>query len=181
MSAVITKARRIASNAHAGQFDRQGVPYIEHPLRVSRIVSGFFFDEDPLLESAQTTAILHDVIEDGSVSAGDLVSKGIAPLVVDDVVRLTKTPAQSRESYLEQITHSRIALAVKIADIADNTDPERWIVLEEEVKEQYLAKYGYYVCYLLDRAKYDYCGAAIQDHPLARMLQKRLAEFRFAV
>ena len=56
--ASIEKALQIAARAHEGQKDKDGQPYILHPLRVMNAV------ED---EPAKVVAVLHDVIEVGHV------------------------------------------------------------------------------------------------------------------
>ena len=61
--ASIEKALQIAARAHEGQKDKDGQPYILHPLRVMNAV------ED---EPVKVVAVLHDVIEDTSVTADDL-------------------------------------------------------------------------------------------------------------
>ena len=53
--ASIEKALQIAARAHEGQKDKDGQPYILHPLRVMNAVEG---------EPAKVVAVLHDVIED---------------------------------------------------------------------------------------------------------------------
>lgn len=69
-------ARQIATTAHAGQTDKAGRPYIDHPRRVaSRLVD--------LQE--QAAAWLHDVIEDTGVTAVDLLKAGIDDAVVQAV------------------------------------------------------------------------------------------------
>ncbi len=57
--ASIEKALQIAAQAHEGQKDKDGQPYILHPLRVMNAV------ED---KTAKIVAVLHDVIEDTSVT-----------------------------------------------------------------------------------------------------------------
>ena len=55
----LEKAIEIASLAHAGVLDKQGQPYILHPLRVMLNVRGLV---------AQVVAVLHDVVEDTDVT-----------------------------------------------------------------------------------------------------------------
>ncbi len=62
--ATIEKALTIAAEAHAGQRDKDGQPYILHPLRVMGSVEG---------DAAKMVAILHDVIEDTAVTREDLI------------------------------------------------------------------------------------------------------------
>lgn len=55
----------IATNAHAGQFDRGGAPYILHPLKVMHYLKS---DDEELM----CMALGHDVIEDTPVTYKDL-------------------------------------------------------------------------------------------------------------
>lgn len=67
MNELLEKALRIAVEAHAGQMDKAGKPYIFHPLRVC---CQCFTDEEKIV------AFLHDTIEDIEVTAEDLHSEG---------------------------------------------------------------------------------------------------------
>jgi GTP diphosphokinase / guanosine-3',5'-bis(diphosphate) 3'-diphosphatase len=71
--ATIEKALQIAAKAHEPQVDKHGQPYILHPLRVMSAVEG---------EEARIVAILHDVIEDTSVTADDLRREGFGEEVM---------------------------------------------------------------------------------------------------
>ena len=70
--ATIEKALQIAAKAHEGQKDKAGEPYILHSLRAMMSVDG---------EEAQIVAILHDVIEDTSVTADHLRQAGFSQKV----------------------------------------------------------------------------------------------------
>jgi (p)ppGpp synthase/HD superfamily hydrolase len=56
-------------DAHAGQLDKAGKPYILHPIRVMMTVEG------PSLDSARKVAILHDVVEDSPWTVESLDAK----------------------------------------------------------------------------------------------------------
>ena len=71
--ATLEKAIAIAAAAHAGQVDKAGQPYILHPIRVMLSVTG---------SHAQMAAILHDVVEDTSVTVDQLVDEGFPAEVV---------------------------------------------------------------------------------------------------
>ena len=77
----LESAIRVAVEAHAGQRDKQGQPYILHPLRVM-----LAFDDD-LLHAA---AVLHDVLEDTPVTAAELRERGLSEAVIEIVETLTK-------------------------------------------------------------------------------------------
>ena len=113
-------ALEIATKAHAGQIDKSGVDYIKHPVTVAS------FCKDP---KAKVAALLHDVIEDTSVTAEDLRSRGIEDDIVDAVVLLTKPEdfdkSRDLDSYLSAIKKNPIAREVKLCDLLHNMDPKR--------------------------------------------------------
>lgn len=86
-------------------------------------------------------AWLHDVIEDCGITADDLVKAGISQEVVDAVVLLTRTKENTGDQYYEAIRNNPIALAVKLADIEDDTDPERTTRLAPKKRAELADKY----------------------------------------
>ncbi len=133
MGFVLDDAIRIAREAHAGQVDKSGKPYIDHPLRVMARVKG---------AHAQMAAVLHDVIEDTPVTAEDLRTAGCPENVITAVVALSKVPGEAMPDYLRRVAADPIAVQVKRADIGDNTDPVRLAALEPETQERLRAKYA---------------------------------------
>jgi (p)ppGpp synthase/HD superfamily hydrolase len=77
--ATIEKALQIAARAHEGQKDKEGLPYILHPLRV--------------MHAVQVVAVLHDVIEDTSVTSEDLRQAGFGERTTSCGARPTTSPA----------------------------------------------------------------------------------------
>jgi (p)ppGpp synthase/HD superfamily hydrolase len=129
----VAAARAIAYVAHRGQVDKAGAAYIDHPRRVA----------ERLTDPAQVAAAwLHDVIEDCDVSADDLGAAGIPDEVVEAVVLLTRTPDVPGQDYYAAIRENPIAGAVKLADIADNTDEQRLARLPEETQARLRSKYA---------------------------------------
>lgn len=117
VSPVLDKALAIATAAHAGQVDKAGVPYIGH---VMRVVNGA--PEGP----AKIVAALHDVIEDcPDWNLQRLAAEGFDAGVLDAVAAITKLPGQNYQNYLELVKANPLARAVKLADLADNMDPNR--------------------------------------------------------
>jgi len=125
-------AIQVARQAHEGQLDKSGRPYIAHPLRVMGAV------RDP---HERMTAVLHDVVEDTGVTLEDLAAAGCPAEVVDAVAAISKKPGEDADAYLARVAANPIALAVKRADIADNMSPERLSRLDEETQERLRAKY----------------------------------------
>jgi (p)ppGpp synthase/HD superfamily hydrolase len=123
----------IATAAHDGQVDKSGRPYIGHPLRVMASMTG---------EHEQMTAVLHDVIEDTPVTAGDLLARGCPAVVVDAVVALSHLPEEPQEDYLRRVAANPLALSVKRADIGDNLSPARMARLDAATQDRLKTKYA---------------------------------------
>lgn len=112
----LERAISLAAQAHAGQVDKAGQPYILHPLRVMLRVS---------TEEERIAAILHDVVEDTSVTLEQLAEEGFSPTVVAAVEALTKLPSESRMEAAARAAENRVARTVKLADNAENMDLSR--------------------------------------------------------
>ncbi len=112
----LERAIAVAAGAHVGQVDKGGQPYILHPLRVMLAVEG---------EHAKIAAVLHDVIEDTSVTVQDLRIWKFPEPVIKAVIALTRPPGMSRMDAARQAAQDPIALEVKIADLIDNMDMKR--------------------------------------------------------
>lgn len=108
----------LATNAHAGQFDRGGKPYILHPLKVMHYLKS---DDEEL----QCMALLHDVVEDTKTTWDDLVDIGCTERVINAVKALTKMPGESYDQYKERVFANEDAMKVKMADLRHNTDIRR--------------------------------------------------------
>lgn len=115
---MLSKMLVIATNAHAGQFDKGGNPYILHPLKVMYYLKS----ED---EELQCIALGHDLFEDTSVTAKDLREIGISERVIDGMYSMTKMPGQSYDEYKQSIFANKDAMRVKRADLRHNTDIRR--------------------------------------------------------
>jgi (p)ppGpp synthase/HD superfamily hydrolase len=114
-SETLERAIEIAVRAHAGQLypalDGERGPYVLHLFRAMLAVEGW---------DARTAAVLHDVIEDTSVTATNLREEGIPERVVEAVVALTHCEEDTYESYVEALAPNPLARQVKLADLADN-------------------------------------------------------------
>lgn len=108
----------IATNAHAGQFDRGGAPYILHPLRVMSFLK-------TVDEELQCIALGHDVIEDTSVTYKDLLDSGMSDRVITGIRALTKVPGETLDEYKARVFANVDAMTVKLCDLRHNTDIRR--------------------------------------------------------
>lgn len=90
----IEKAYLLAKKAHCDQKRFSGEPYIHHPLQVACILTELGMDTDCI-----SAALLHDVVEDTSVTLEQLKSgfgDEVASLV-DGVTKLGKVPLSTKE------------------------------------------------------------------------------------
>ena len=108
----------IATNAHAGQFDRGGAPYILHTLKVMHYTKS----ED---EEILCIAVGHDLFEDTSVTHEDLRAVGVSERVIDGIRALTKMPGQTYDEYKLSVKGNKDAIVVKMADLRHNSDIRR--------------------------------------------------------
>ena len=131
---LVYKAMHIAYNAHHGQLDKSGAPYIFHPIHLAEQM------ED---EFSCCAALLHDVVEDTEVTLEDL-RKDFPEEVVEAVRLLTHLDGVPDLEYLTAIKANPIALKVKLADNAHNADQSRCsgIEVSEEKKAHWRVKYA---------------------------------------
>lgn len=129
---IVNEAWRVAHAAHAGQVDKAGRPYIEHVARVALAVEG---DDE-----AEAVAWLHDVLEDCPAHAY-LVAK-FPPIIAEAVVDMTRAPGRSEGFYYWSIRQNSLALKVKLADIADNSDEARLSLLDPATADRLRIKYA---------------------------------------
>jgi (p)ppGpp synthase/HD superfamily hydrolase len=148
--ATIEKALRIAAQAHEGQTDKDGQPYIFHPLRVMNGVDG---------EPAKIVAVLHDVIEDTSISEDDLRREGFAEQVLAAVLCVTHRPDESYADYVVRCKGNEVARQVKLADLEDNSRPSRALLRPDRLEPDMARLRKYLLAYkfltdLLTEAEY---------------------------
>lgn len=148
----------LAEFAHRNQFDKAGMPYIEHPKRVLAAVQGQ--GRQPYVQIA---AVLHDVTEDTAFTPLMLLELGFSEAAVE-IVRLldrnisaieyVKLVAQRPEGvewtgvskedyYYERIRENPGAYVVKDEDMNDNTQPWRLTYLPEETQKRLTKKYNH--------------------------------------
>lgn len=128
----------IATNAHAGQFDRGGKPYILHPLKVMHYLKS---DDEEL----QCIALGHDVIEDTNVTYQDLRDAGMSDRVIKGIAGMTKLPGQTPMEYREQVYKNKDSMLVKRADLRHNTDIRRLKGVTEKDFERMARYHDFYL------------------------------------
>ena len=138
------KAMKIAYDAHHGQLDKNGVPYIFHPYHLAEQMTD---------EYTTCAALLHDVVEDTDVSLSEL-EKEFPAEVTEAVKLLTHDDSTDYLDYVRAIKTNPIAKAVKLADLHHNSDLSRFINEEDRNSPktlQRLEKYSKAIAILTDK------------------------------
>ena len=132
MKQLLSKAINLAMQAHAGQVDKAGMPYIGHVMRVMQ--AGKTIDE-------KIVGVLHDVVEDTTWTFNALLAEGFPVHIVDALRCVTKlSDDEPYESFINRVKTNPLVVAVKINDLTDNMDIRRLQTLTD-ADVQRLRKY----------------------------------------
>ncbi len=141
-SSMIEQAYQVALAAHAGQTRKSGEPYIHHPLSVATIVARQGLDDVTV-----AAALLHDAVEDTSISLDDLERDfgSDVRLIVDGVTKLERLHFDTREEQqAASVRKMLVALAkdlrVLIIKLADRLHNMRTLAALPEHKQERVAQ-----------------------------------------
>lgn len=151
---MIEKAYEIGKEAHKDQYRKSGEPYFIHPLNVAIILAKLRLDKETIV-----AAILHDVVEDTSVTADDLeqIFGHEIAFLVDGVTKLSKLQTDmmkagmtKEERKMESFRKLIMAMSedirviiIKLADRLHNMrtmqfqKPDRQIAISRETMDIY--------------------------------------------
>ncbi|MDQ3110992.1 MAG: HD domain-containing protein [Bacteroidota bacterium] len=107
-----------AATNHAGQFRKDGVtPYINHPIEVMHFLA---FTADISDEEILMAAVLHDVVEDTSVTVEEIAQR-FGQNVADIVLELTDDISLSKEERKHQqlMACDGLSYGAKVIRISD--------------------------------------------------------------
>ena len=76
-------------------------------------------------QAAQIVAVLHDVLEDSSVTLAELRAGGYPDEICEAVDCLTRRPGEAYDAMIARVARNPLARKVKLADLEDNMDPRR--------------------------------------------------------
>ncbi len=113
---LLERAIKIAVQAHTGQKERNGQPYIMHPLRVMHRAH---------TEDEKIVAVLHDVVEDTPWTPAMLAKRGFPKHLLDALDCVTIRKGEPYTAAIRRAASNPIARSVKLADLEDNTDVHR--------------------------------------------------------
>ena len=132
-------AMKICYEAHAGQVDKSGLPYVFHPFHLA---------EQMETEHEVCAALLHDVMEDTDATPDDLAAAGIPAEYVATCLKLKHDPSVPYMDYVGALRDDPVARRVKMADLRHNSDLSRLDGEPTEKDLQRLEKYREALCLL---------------------------------
>ena len=125
------KALKLCFEAHKNQVDKSGMPYVFHPFHVAEQMTD---------EAATIVALLHDVVEDTDYTLEDLAAEGFGKEILEAVALMTHEDDVPYLDYVAKLKDNPIARAVKLADLAHNSDLSRIGEVDDETRKR-LEKY----------------------------------------
>ncbi len=138
----ISRAYRVAADAHESQMRSSGESYIFHPLAVAQIVADIGLDEISV-----TAALLHDAVEDTEITVADVERDFGAEVaaIVDGVTKLERIRFDSREeqqaaSMRKMLVAMAKDLRVLVIKLADRLHNMRTIAAMPLEKQQRIAQ-----------------------------------------
>ena len=142
--ATLERAIEIAVHAHRGQDDKDGQPYVLHPLRVMQAVEG---------TEAKIVGVLHDVVEDTAVTLAELSAAGFSGPILEAVDLVTHDKETPYAEYVIRCKANPLARAVKLADLTDNSRPDRALFRPDRIDRDLARIRRYMLSYkfLIDR------------------------------
>ncbi|MDB9974854.1 bifunctional (p)ppGpp synthetase/guanosine-3',5'-bis(diphosphate) 3'-pyrophosphohydrolase [Candidatus Thioglobus sp.] len=122
---LVKLAYRTANKAHSGQFRKSGEPYIHHPLSVALILADLKLDYFCIV-----AAILHDCIEDTSITKEDLktqfgdqvahIVEGVSKLTSLEFTSSSQKQAENFQKLILAMSKDMRVMVIKLADRLHN-------------------------------------------------------------
>lgn len=116
-------ALKLCFDAHKEQLDKSGIPYVFHPFHLA---------EQMKTEETTIVALLHDLVEDTPYTMEDLKAMGFGKAITDAIALMTHEAGVDYMEYVRSIKNNPIAKAVKLADLAHNSDLTRLDIVDEK-------------------------------------------------
>ena len=125
------KALCLSFEAHKKQVDKSGMPYVYHPYELATQME---------TEAETCLALLHDVVEDTSMTFDDLAAEGFGEEILAALRCLTHAEGVPYMDYVRKIKENPLATKVKLADLRHNSAPGRLDSPTDKDRER-IAKY----------------------------------------
>lgn len=165
---------KIAYDAHHGQKDAGGIPYIFHPIHLAEQMDS---------EITVCAALLHDVVEDTDITLEELQQE-FPKEIIDVVALLTHQPKEDYFDYVRRMRKNYAARLVKLADLEHNSDESRLseaVDITEKRKELWRVKYEKAHAILMESDPEVYEKLNVIRRELLSQSQEIMKEHRFEI
>lgn len=148
----------IVSEQFQGKIDKGGQPYEYHCLRVAEAVERSFSEQPGTFQiKCIIAALLHDVIEDTSITKEDLLKIGFDKDIVEAVDAVSRRKNESYFDFVKRCKENEIARIVKRYDLEDNMDIRR-LTKFGDYEQKRLKKYWHSWKFIKDEIdEVEYC------------------------
>lgn len=121
----------LMASAHSEQMDKNGRPYLMHPIRVAARMS-------PNNLGAQVVALLHDTVEDsGGKVTLPILRRYFPERIVQALDAISRREGETYWAYMQRCKQDPLARLVKYADLRDNLDERRRYDGDEGLQQRY--------------------------------------------
>lgn len=127
---LIANALAFAAEMHTEQHDKNGQPYIWHPIRVAQSLKNAGYSE-----TFQAVGLLHDTVEDTPATL-EMIERKFGTVVAGGVDAMTRRGyfdeankwdwSETYKEYIARCCEHLIGRKVKRFDVYDNADPRRY-------------------------------------------------------
>ena len=122
------KAMKISFEAHKNQVDKNGIPYIYHPIHLAEQMD----DENTIC-----VALLHDVVEDTDITFEELQKSGFNDNIIEALKLMTHDERVSYMDYVREIKNNGVVwymMAIKwyVNDDALTREESDFYITKEE-------------------------------------------------
>ena len=151
----------IARRAHAGQVDKAGRDYVDAHLAPIAEAAAVFGPD------AESAGWLHDVLEDTSITAAELLRLGVDAAVVDAVDSVTRRADETYDQLIDRACAHPLGRHVKLVDNAWNIASRPFLAaIDAELAATMVTER-----YLPARARLLAAAALTEDSPEMREVQ----------
>lgn len=118
------------------------MPYVYHPFHLAEQMDD---------EISTCVALLHDVVEDTSISVDDLKAQGFPNAVTDAIALMTHDDSVPYLEYVRNMKSNPVARKVKLADLKHNSDLSRLDAADAKALER-VEKYRRAIAVLMEES-----------------------------
>ena len=129
------RALLLVSDLFENKTDKEGLPYINHLIRVSVKLDS---------KKLKIAGLLHDTLEDTNLTKKDLLDLGFSKRIIEIVDSVTNKEGEIYNDKIKRIVDSKDidVIKLKYADMSDNYNKDRLKLLSKDIQDKLTNKYG---------------------------------------